>query len=76
MLKERKKEIMIEIITSKIVRRGITEHEYEGTAKLEDIAQKQAIIDLLDRNNFGGCIDVRTTDKKNIYKFNAIVYID
>ena len=76
MLKERKKEAMVEIITSKMVRRGITEHEYEGTVKLEDVAQKQTIIDLLDCNNFGGRIDVRTTDKKNIYNFNAIVYID
>lgn len=67
---------MIEIITSKMTRRGRTEHEYEGTAKIEDITQKNAVIDLLDCSNFGGYVDIRTTEEKNIYKFNAVVYID
>lgn len=67
---------MVEIITSEMTRRGRTEHEYRGTAKIEDITQKKTIIDLLDRSNFGGYVDVRTTEEKNIYKFNAVVYID
>lgn len=67
---------MVEIITSKMTRRGRTEHEYEGTVRLEDITQQKAIIDLLDCSNFGGYVDIRTTEEKNIYKFNAVVYID
>ena len=67
---------MTEIITSRIVRRSTTEHKYEGTVKLEDMTQKEAIIDLLDCNNFGGYVNVRATENKNIYNFNATVYID
>ena len=40
------------------------------------MTQKEAIIDLLDCNNFGGYVNVRATEDKNIYNFNATVYID
>lgn len=55
---------MVEIITKELTNRGRTEHEYKGTVKLEDVAQKKAIIDLLDRNNFGGYVEVRETEEK------------
>lgn len=74
--KEREEKTMVEIITSKMTRIGRTEHEYEGTARLEDVAQKKTIIDLLDCSNFGGYVEVRTTEEKNVYEFNAVVYID
>lgn len=67
---------MVEIITSTMTNRGRTEHEYKGTARLEDVAQKKTIIDLLDSNNFGGYVNVRETEEENIYTFNATVYID
>ena len=67
---------MVEIITERMTRRGRTEHEYEGTVRLEDVTQKKAIIDLLDSSNFGGYVDVRATEESNVYKFNAVVYID
>ena len=67
---------MVEIITERKVRTGYAEHEYEGTVRLEDVAQKNTIIDLLDRNNFGGYVSVRATEEQNIYTFNATVYID
>lgn len=67
---------MVEIITSTMIRRGRTSHEYEGVARLEDVANKKAIIDLLDGCNFGGCVSISTTKENNVYKFNAIIYID
>ena len=75
-LKKERKIKMVEIITKELTNRGRTEHEYKGTVKLEDVTQKKAIIDLLDRNNFGGYVEVRETEEKNIYTFNATVYID
>lgn len=67
---------MVEIITSTMVNRGRTEHTYTGTARLDDVTQKKTIIDLLDGNNFGGYVNVYETDEKNVYTFNATVYID
>lgn len=69
---------MVEILERVVTRRGITEVEYEGTAMMYNGAQdKQALLDALDGNNFGGYVEITPIkNASDMYEYRATVYID
>lgn len=68
---------MVEVLERVVVRRTRTEIEYTGTAMMYNgIQDKQALLDALDSNNFGGTVEFRKTDKPNVFTFFADVYFD
>lgn len=69
---------MVEVLERVVVRRGRTEVEYEGTAMMYNgIQDKQALLNALDSNNFGGSVSITPIkDASDMYEYKATVYID
>ena len=69
---------MVEVLERVVVRRTKTEVGYVGTAMMYNgIQDKQALLDALDRNNFGGSISITPIkDASDMYEYVAVVYID
>lgn len=69
---------MVEILERVVVRRTRTEVEYTGTAMMYNgVQDKQALLNALDSNNFGGSVDIiPIKDVSDMYEYKATVYID
>lgn len=69
---------MVEVLERVEVRRGRTEVEYEGMAIMYNgIQDKQALLNALDSNNFGGSVSITPIkDASDMYEYRATVYID
>ena len=69
---------MVEVLERVVVRRTRTEVGYTGTAMMYNgIQDKQALLDALDGNNFGGSVSITPIkDVSDMYEYVAIVYID
>ena len=69
---------MVEVLERVEVRRGRTEVEYTGTAMMYNGEKdKKALIDAIDRNNFGGYAEITPIkDASDMYEYRVTIYID
>lgn len=76
--KKERKIKMVEVLEKVVTRRGITEVEYEGTAMMYNGEKdKKALIDAIDRNNFGGYAEITPIkDASDMYEYRVTIYID
>jgi hypothetical protein len=64
------------IITKEVTRKTSSSHFYKGIITFTEKPDKKAVIDSIDRYNWGGCISYYVTAQTNVFEFSAEVYID
>lgn len=64
------------IITKEVARKTSSTHFYKGVITFTERPDKNAVIDSIDRCNWGGCISYYATTQPNVFEFSAEIYID
>lgn len=65
-----------EIIKTEVIRKTSSSHFYEGIITFIERPDKNAVIDSIDCNNWGGNVSYQATEQPNVYEFSAEIYID
>lgn len=75
--REREEKTMFTITEKNLYYRGKTEHIYRGTVEApHGIPTTETFLNAIDRGNWGGRVNFTKTDKENVYKFDATIYVD